>query len=85
MICRTRPAVRIIQVLSEEANSLLQNCFGSVNWEVFAQRADLEEYTSAVLACIHFCTDTGLTTKSFRVYPNQKLLMDRNVQSLLRV
>lgn len=54
------------------------------DWEVFAQGTDLEDYTSAVQAYIHFCTEMVLTTKSIGVFPNQKPQMDINVQSLLR-
>ena len=50
---------------------------------MFAQGADLEEYTSAVLAYLHFCTETVMTTKTIKVFPNQKPWLDRNMRLLL--
>ncbi|KAK3554035.1 hypothetical protein QTP70_019154 [Hemibagrus guttatus] len=51
-----------------------------MDWELFTQSADLEEYSSSVLAYIAFCTDTVLTTKTIKVFPNQKPSLDRNVR-----
>ncbi|KAK3567875.1 hypothetical protein QTP86_027317 [Hemibagrus guttatus] len=46
--------------------------------------ADLEEYSSSVLAYIAFCTIIVLTTKTIKVFPNQKPWLDRKVRSLLK-
>lgn len=48
--------------------------------KLFAQGADLKEYTSDVLP---FCTETVMTTKTIKEFPNQKPWLDRNVQLLL--
>ncbi len=84
LICRTQPAVKTIQVWSDEAISQLQDCFENTDWELFAQSTDLEEYSSSVLAYITFCTDTVLTTKTIMVFPNQKPWFNRSVRALLR-
>lgn len=57
---------------------------GVQTWEVFSQGASLGEYTSAVLDYINFCTKAVLTTKTIRVFPNQKLWLNSNVRSPLR-
>ncbi|KAK3560215.1 hypothetical protein QTP86_000764 [Hemibagrus guttatus] len=82
LICRTQPSFKTVQVWSEESTSQLQDCFE--NWELFTQSADLEEYRSSILAYIAFCTDTVLTTKTIKVFPNQKPWLDRKVCSLLK-
>lgn len=81
---RLRPTVKTVQVWSEEATSMLQDCFEHTEWEVFKEGADLEKYTTSVLAYVHFCTDTVLTTKTIRVFPNQKPWLDSTVCMLLK-
>ncbi|KAK3570817.1 hypothetical protein QTP86_027623, partial [Hemibagrus guttatus] len=66
------------------STSQLQDCFENTVWELFTQSADLEEYSSTVLAYIAFCTDTVLTTKTIKLFPNQKPWLDRKVRSLLK-
>ncbi|KAK3532935.1 hypothetical protein QTP70_003799 [Hemibagrus guttatus] len=84
LICRTQPSFKTVQVWSEESTSQLQDCFENTDWELFIQSADLEEYSSSVLAYITFCTDTVLTTKTIKVFPNQKPWLARKVRSLLK-
>ncbi len=67
LICRARPTVKTVQVWGDEATSMLQDCFEHTDWDVFKEDADLEEYISAVLAYVHFCTDTVLPTKTISV------------------
>ncbi|KAI4883243.1 hypothetical protein NFI96_004646 [Prochilodus magdalenae] len=49
LICRTKPAVRTVRVWTEEATSMMQDCFDSTDWHLFAQGSDLEEYASSVM------------------------------------
>jgi len=41
-------------------------------------------YTASVLAYIDFCTETVLTTKTVRTFPNQKPWFDKRVRFLLK-
>ncbi len=84
LICRARPTVKTVQVWSNEATSMLQDSFEHTDWDVFKEGADLEEYTSAVLAYVHFCTDTVLPTKTIKAFPNQKPWLDSTVRMLLK-
>lgn len=34
---------------------MLQDCFESTEWDMFAQEANLEEHTASVLGHINFC------------------------------
>lgn len=54
LICRSRPTVKTIQVWSVKAISALQDCFECIDWGVFKENADIEEYTSSVLAYLYF-------------------------------
>lgn len=52
VVRRSGPAVRAVQVWSEEAAASPQDCFGRTEWAVFCQGADLD--TSAVLHWVWF-------------------------------
>lgn len=82
--CRSKPAVRTVKVRSEEATSMLQDCFDNTDWHVFAQGDGLEEYTVSVLSYIDFCTDNVVTHRIFKVFPNQKPWMNSAMRALLR-
>lgn len=83
-MCRTKPSFKTVQVWNEESTSQLQDCFENTDWGLFAQSADLEEYSLSVLAYMESCTNTVQTIKTIKVFPNQKLWHDRNVYSLLK-
>ncbi len=84
LICRTKPTTRTIQVWTEGVSSASQDCFEHIDWGVFKEGADLEEYTSSVLSYINFCTDAVLPTKTITAFPNQKPWLDRTVWPLLK-
>lgn len=63
---------------------MLQDCFEQTEWEVFKEGADLEEYTTSVLAYLHFCTDTVLTTKTIECFQIKKKRLDSTVRMLLK-
>ena len=84
LICRTKPTTRTVQLWTEEAGSALQDCFEHTDWNVFRESSDLEDYTSAVLDYVAFCTDAVLPKKTIKVYPNQKPWLDSTVRPLLK-
>lgn len=84
LICRTKPITKTVQVWSVEASSALQDCFEHTDWEVFKDGSDLEAFTSSVLGYVQFCSDSVLSTKTIKVFPNQKPWCDSTVRSLLR-
>ncbi len=84
LISRTKPVITTIKVWSEEDTSRLRDCFDLTEWDVFTEGADLDEYTNSVLAYIDFCTETVLTTKTVRTFPNQKPWFDKRVRFLLK-
>ncbi len=78
LISITKPVIKTIKVWSKEATSRLHDCFDLTEWDVFTEGADLDEYTTSVLAYIDFCTETVLTTKTLRTFPNQKPWFDKS-------
>ena len=48
--CRQRPTTKKVNIRIEEATSALQDCFEDTDWDVFAEGADQERHTSAVLS-----------------------------------
>ncbi|KAK3521700.1 hypothetical protein QTP70_015806 [Hemibagrus guttatus] len=81
-VATTQPSFKTVQVWSEVSTSQLQDSFENTDWELFTQSEDLEEYSSSVLTYISFCTNTVLTSKTVKVFPNQKPGLDRKVRSL---
>lgn len=84
LICRTRPTTRTVKVWTYKASSPLQDCSEHTDQEVCQEGVDLEDYTSAVLDYVRFCTDAILPTKSIRVFPNQKPWIDSTVPLRLK-
>ena len=74
---------RTVKTWPEGASQQLQECFESTNWDVF-EHQDLEQYTTAVLGYIKYCTDNVTVDKCIWVYPNKKPWMTKEVQCLLR-
>lgn len=51
---------------------------------MFAQNTDFEEHCSSVLSYIAFCNNTVLTTKTIKVFSNQKPRFKGMVRTLLK-
>lgn len=88
-ICRQKQTkqtktIKTVQVWTEEATAALQDCFDSTDWGIFAEGTDLESHTSAVLSCISYCTESVITTRTVKVFPNQKPWLNSKVRTLLR-
>lgn len=83
-ICRIKPTIKTVQVWTEEATSMLQDCFDDTDWGVFAEGADLEEYADSVLGYINYCTENVTTQKTIKVFPNQKPWFNSKVRRLLQ-
>lgn len=55
----------------------LQGCFECTQWEIFST-ADINEQVETVTDYVHFCMDF-ISTKTFKVYPNDKLWVSKNL------
>lgn len=83
LICRQKPTIKTVQVWTEEALSALQDCFETTDWDIFAERTDLEVHTTAVLSYVNFCAENVVDMLT-KVFPNQKLWLNSKVRTLLR-
>ena len=79
-IKREKPIVRTAQCWTAEGELMLQGCFESTDWSVFSDSATLHEYTEAVIDYVKFCVDSCIPTRTFRVYPNEKPWVNRDVR-----
>ena len=64
---------RSVKKGSDEADTKLQDCFASTDWNMFWDSSDgIEEYTTSVIGFINKCIDDVVPTVTIRTYPNQK-------------
>lgn len=79
------PALRTIQLWLDQLDSVLQDCFDYVDWDVFwtAYDDDIDVYTDTVTCFIRKCTEDIVPTKTIRTYPNQKLWINTDVHAAL--
>ncbi len=82
---REAPALRTIQCWSDQSDSILQDCFDHVDWDMFraASDDDMEGYSDYVTSFIRKCIEDVLPTKIIRIYPNQKPWINSDVRSAL--
>jgi hypothetical protein len=66
---------RSIKKWSDEADTNLQDCFASTDWNMLRDSSyGIEEYTMAVIGFINKCIDDVVSTVTVLTYPNQKPL-----------
>ena len=66
---------RLLTVKSWDSDSVqaLQGCLECTNWEVFKNAGlDLDEYTDTVTSYVQFCEELCISTRTRRMYPNDK-------------
>ncbi len=79
------PALRTVQCWSDQSDAILQDCFDHVNWDMFraASDDDIEAYSDKVMCFIRKCIEDVVSTKTIRIYPNQKPWTNSDVRSAL--
>ncbi len=82
---REAPALRTIQCWSDQSDSILQDCFDHVDWDMFraASDDDIEAYSDTVTCFIRKCIEDVVPTKTIHIYPNQKPWINSDVRSAL--
>ena len=67
------PAYKQILKRSDDTDAMLQDCFGSTDWNIFQDSSNgIEEYMNSVSGFINKCIDDVTPTVTLRIYPNQK-------------
>lgn len=59
----------------------LQGCFECTKWDIFSAD-DINDQVKNVTDFIHFCMDYVITTKTFKVFPNDKPRLSKNLKAL---
>ncbi len=79
------PALRTIQCWSDKSDTILQNCFDHMDWDMFQAVSDddIEAYSDTVTCFIRKCIEDVVPTKTIRIYPNQKTWINSDVRSAL--
>ncbi len=82
---REAPALRTIQCWSDQSDTILQDCFDHVDWDMFqaASDGDIEAYSDSVTCFIRKCIADVVPTKTIRIHPNQKPWINSDVRSAL--
>ncbi len=82
---REAPALRTVHCWSDQSDTILQDCFDHVDWDMFraASEDDIEAYSDTVTCFIRKCIDDVVPTKTIRIYPNQKPWINSDVRSAL--
>ena len=63
---------RSIKRWSDEADAKLQDCFASIDWNMFQDSSNgNEEYTTSVIGFIGKCIDDVVPTVTVRTYPTR--------------
>ncbi len=77
--------LRIIQCWSYQSDAILQDCFDHVDWDMLraASDDDIEVYSDTVTCFIRKCIEDVAPTKTIHLYPNQKPLINSDVQAAL--
>ena len=71
---------RSIRKWSDDADATLQDCFASIDWNMFWDSSDgIEEYTASVIGFINKFIDDVIPTVTERTYPNQKPWITGNI------
>ena len=70
---------------SDEADAKLQDCFASIDWNMFRDSSDgIEEYTTSVIGFFNKCINDVVPTVTVRTYPNQKPWITCNICTVLK-
>ncbi|KAI4900722.1 hypothetical protein NFI96_009191 [Prochilodus magdalenae] len=85
------PVSRQVQLWTPEAESTLQDCFATTDWDVFRAAATLEDssvsiddYAEYVTGYIHTCIENIVPIIQVRKFPNQKPWVNSEVLQMLR-
>ncbi len=81
------PALRTIKCWSDQSDTILQDCFDHVDWDMFrtASDDDIEAYSDSVTSFIRKCIEDVVPTKIIHINPNQKLWINSDVRSAMSV
>ena len=79
------PVTRSIRKWSDDADAKLQDCFASIDWNMFPDSSfGIEEYATSVTGFIDKCIDDVVPTVTVCTYPNQKPWITGNIRTEIK-
>lgn len=82
LLKREKPQEKSVKVWDNDSIMTLQGCFECTQWEIFSTD-DINEQVETVTDYVNFCIDSVIPTKSFKVYPNDKPWVSKNLKTLI--
>ncbi|PIK47650.1 hypothetical protein BSL78_15480 [Apostichopus japonicus] len=79
---RSKPIEKTQLSWNKEAVDQLRGCFECTDWNVFDD-PNLQDTTTTVTEYINFCADLIIPKKSFRIFPNSKPWLSKELKSLV--
>lgn len=80
----SKPEIKIVKQWTDESVERLRGCFDCTVWDIFVNTSkNLEELTSVVTDYIRFCVDCIIPEKTFRVFPNDKPWVNKELKGAL--
>ncbi len=79
------PALRTVQCWLDQSDTILQDCFDHMDWDMFwaASDDDIEVYSDTVTCFNRKCVEDVVPTKTICIYPNQKPWINSYVRAAL--
>ena len=78
--------LRSIQRWSDQSDSILQDCFDHVDWDMFPTVSDnnIDEYADSVSEFIDKCIGDVVPTATIETFPSQKPWIDGSIRAKLK-
>ena len=78
--------LRSVQRWSDQSDSMLQDCFDHVDWDMFHIASDnnIDEYADLVSEFISKCIGDVVPTATIKTFPNQKPWIDGSIRTKLK-
>ena len=78
--------LRTIQRWSDQSESMIQDCFDHMDWELFrvASENSIDTYTNTVIEFIRKCIGDVVPTVTIKSYANQTPWIDGSIRSKLK-
>lgn len=80
-----KPQTQTIQQWNKDNTEELMGCFEATDWDMFFDSCgnDYESLTDAISSYIKFCQDSVISSKTVRIYPNNKPWITKELKQCL--
>ena len=83
---RSRPVTKQRYAWTDDSTEELRAAFYCTDWDLlFNSASSLDEATDAITRYVKFCVDTIIPCKTFKMFPNNKPWVTKELRDLLKV